>query len=412
MGVVRVAVIGGGVVGLACAWELARGGADVTVLDAHRVGSGASAGNAGWVCPTISTPLPAPGIMREGLRHLLRPHGAFVLRPRLDATLARFLLRFAQSCTPSRFEEGTRALVELNRRTIELYREYRAAGLDVELHESGLVVAARTGHGLESYRELAALLRRLDYPGRIDELDADAVVQVEPALARSSLVGGLHAQSDAYVRPEQLTGELARSLRAAGADVREGFRVTSLRCARTGWLLAGPEELRADRVVVAASLGSVRLLRPFGVRLPLVAARGYSVTVRSDEPPTHALYLAEAKLALTPFVDGIRLAGVLELGVRGATVPPQTGARLVAAAAPYLTRTPRAPSAAWAGLRPVTADGLPLIGAVPHADGLFAATGHGMLGVTLAPATAAALAPLVLHGEAAPALEPFAPGRS
>ena len=173
--------------------------------------------------------------------------------------------------------------------------------------------------------------------------------------------------------------------------------------------------MHAEKVVVAAGLPSVRLLGRFGVRVPVQPARGYSVTIAGNgTPPRHALYLAEAKIGMSPYSDGVRLAGVFELGAARAEAPPGAGERLLAAARPYLSAwRPDAdgPVATWAGLRPATADGLPLIGALPGHPGLFVASGHGMLGITLAPATAALLAPLVLEGRMAPELEPFAPGR-
>ena len=151
--------------------------------------------------------------------------------------------------------------------------------------------------------------------------------------------------------------------------------------------------------------------------MPFVGARGYSVTLAgAGVPPAHALYLAEAKLGLSAYAAGVRVAGVFELGARDTAPPADALAKLLDNAAPYLkgwracVESTQAP-VVWAGLRPTTADGLPLIGAVPGRDGLFVATGHAMLGVTLAPATAAALAPLVLRGERPPELAPFDPGR-
>jgi D-amino-acid dehydrogenase len=171
----------------------------------------------------------------------------------------------------------------------------------------------------------------------------------------------------------------------------------------------------AQRVVVAAGLPTAPLLRRLGVRVPLIGARGYSVTIRGrGTPPQHALYLAEAKLGLSPFDDGVRVAGVFELGASNVNASAAVGERLLAAARPYLAGwqpDPDGPVEAWAGLRPATPDGLPLIGALPGLDGIYLATGHGMLGVTLAPATASLLAPLVLDGRAAPELTPFDPAR-
>lgn len=412
-----VVVVGAGVVGLACAWELTCAGAEVLVLEGDSAGAGVSRGNTGWVCPTITAPLPAPGMVREGVRQLVGGGEAFVLRPRADLTFARWLWTFWRSCSSTRYEAGTRSLLALNRRTLELYDAYRNAGIAFEMHETGLVVAALSHEGLEPYRRLAKLLHRFGYEGHVTELDSTAVAQIEPALDAASVACALHAGLDRYVRPEELIAGLAQSLRDLGADIREGWRVASLQRRNGGWVVRSAQgDTNADKVVVAAGLGSARLLREHGIRMPLVGARGYSVTVTgSGVPPVHALYLAEAKLGLSPFTTGVRIAGVFELGGRDATAPAYAGARLLTAAERYLggwrPDGGTAP-ATWAGLRPATADGLPLIGAVPGREGLYVAAGHTMLGVTLAPATAAALAPLVLRGERVPELEAFDPGRT
>jgi len=410
-------VVGAGVVGLACAWELRRAGASVVVLERGAVGGGTSRGNTGWVCPSFTYPLPAPGMVREGLRQLVTGGEAFVLRPSLDPAFVRWLWSFRRNCSQARFDAGVRALLALNRRTLELFDAYRAGGVSFEMHAAGMVVAARTGEGLDLYRTIFRRLRELGYEGgTIDELDGAALTSLEPALDASRVVAGLHAQIDRFVRPEELTAGLAESLRADGVEIREGCELTGL--ARQNGAIAletaTGREL-ADRVVVAAGLPTARLLRRVGVRVPLVGARGYSVTLAGrGTPPRHALYLAEAKLGLSPFAGGVRIAGVFELGARTTDAPRDAGTRLIAAARPYLGGwSPDAdtPLEAWAGLRPATPDGLPLIGALPGLEGAYLATGHGMLGVTLAPATAALLAPLVLEGRAAPELAPFDPAR-
>ena len=402
---------------MACAWELRRAGASVVVLERGAVGGGTSRGNTGWVCPSFTYPLPAPGMVREGLRQLVTGGEAFVLRPSLDPAFVRWLWSFRRNCSQARFDAGVRALLALNRRTLELFDAYRAAGVSFEMHAAGMVVAARTGEGLDLYRTIFRRLRELGYEGgTIYELDGAALTLLEPALDASRVVAGLHAQIDRFVRPEELTAGLAESLRADGVEIREGCELTGL--ARQNGAIAletaTGREL-ADRVVVAAGLPTARLLRRVGVRVPLVGARGYSVTLAGrGTPPRHALYLAEAKLGLSPFAGGVRIAGVFELGARTTDAPRDAGTRLIAAARPYLggwSPDADAPLEAWAGLRPATPDGLPLIGALPGLEGAYLATGHGMLGVTLAPATAALLAPLVLEGRAAPELAPFDPAR-
>jgi D-amino-acid dehydrogenase len=412
----RVVVVGAGVVGLACAWELARGGADVTVVERDTIGAGVSFGNTGWICPSITYPLPAPGLVREGIKQLVTRGDAFVLRPRADPTFVRWLWSFRKAAAPARYAAGMRALLDLNRRTVELYDRLRAGGVEFEMHANGLVVAATTREGLDFYLSMTEFLHDNGFEGEVTELDADEAVAVEPALAGGKVTCALHAQIDRYVRPETLTAGLAAALRRDGAEIREGFAVESFE--RNGGSIrvrGGREELEADRVVVAAGLGSVQLLRGFGVSMPLVGARGYSVTLGGDgTPPVHALYLAEAKLGLSPYDSGVRLAGVFELGADVAQAPRGALRKLLNGVDTYLPAWhPHAAreSDVWAGLRPATADGLPLIGAAPGMEGLFVAAGHTMLGVTLAPSTAAVLAPLVLRGESPPELAPFDPGR-
>jgi D-amino-acid dehydrogenase len=413
----RVVVVGGGVIGLACAWELRRAGASVVVLERGAVGGGVSHGNTGWVCPSFTYPLPAPGMVREGLRQLVTGGEAFVLRPRLDPAFVRWLWSFRRNCSQTRFERGVRALLALNERTLALFDAYREAGVSFEMHSAGLVLAARTRKGLDSYRAIFDRVRQLGFEGAIDELDAAALASLEPALDPAGVVGGLHATVDRFVRPEQLTAGLAASLRADGVEIREHCALTGF-ARQNGALALETSDGRelADRVVVSAGLSTAPLLRRLGAHVPLVGARGYSVTIAGrGNPPRHALYLAEAKLGLSPFVGGVRIAGVFELGARDTEAPRDAGARLIAAARPYLIGwrpDTDGPATAWAGLRPSTPDGLPLIGALPGLDGVYVASGHGMLGVTLAPATAALLAPLVLEGRAAPELAPFDPGRT
>ena len=320
-------------------------------------------------------------MVREGIVQLLQRKGAFVLRPRPDPTFVRWLWTFARSCRPARFEAGERAISGLLARTPALYDAYRDAGVEFEMHETGLVLVGLTDEGLAPYRGLH----------RMEEVGAE----IDPALDSSAIVGALHGTVDRYVRPETLTAGLAASLRDLGAEIREHTRIESLR------------DIGADKVVVAAGLATPKLLPR--LRMPFLGARGYSVDVTgTGTPPAHALYLAEAKIGISPFDDTVRVAGVFEIGTRKPRA--DAAARLLAAAAPYLKGwQPTGGAEAWSGLRPATGDGLPLIGEV--ASGLYVAAGHAMLGVTLAPATAAMLAPLVLRGERVPGLAPFDPHR-
>jgi D-amino-acid dehydrogenase len=414
---VRVVVIGGGVVGLCCAYELVRADAEVTVLERNGVGQGASLGNTGWVCPSFSYPLPGPGIIREGLRGMLRGGGPLAIRPTLDPTFLRWLLGFRRSATRERWEHGVRALVALNRRTLELFDSYAEAGVQFEMHESGLVLVATSRTGLDSYSAIFRDLGALGFEGESVELTPGEAKKLEPALNEDGIAGGVHALVDRYVRPESLLAGLAGSLAAQGVAVREAVEVKGIESANGDVRVATDgDPVDADRVVVAAGASSPRFLERLGISLPLVGARGYSFTFAGGAlRPMHALYLAEAKVGISSYADSVRIAGVFELGQSSNSLHRGRIEAMLRTVEPYFEEwSPSAevPLLQWAGLRPMTADGLPLIGRSPALDDVFVATGHGMLGVTLAPATAALLAPFVLGGIAPPELEPFDPARS
>lgn len=414
----RVAVVGGGVVGLCCAHELAERGAEVVVLERGRVGQGTSLGNTGWVTPSFTYPLPAPGVVGEGLRGLARGDGPLVIHPSLDPTFVRWLWRFWRSSDRRRWQAGVRALLALNDRTLELFDAYEQAGIEFEMHRSGLLLVAKEQGPLASYGEIFRELGELGFTGGLAELTADEARELEPALARHGIAGGIHARVDRYVRPESLTAGLDAHLRAQGVEIREGIAVTGMETGPGAGVristATGPIDV--DRAVVAAGPSSPALLERLGIALPLVGARGYSVTFAgAGARPRHALYLGDAKVGISAYATEVRIAGVFELGRHEATVDHARLDRMVARCDPYFdtwrpSREPRTQE--WAGLRPMTADGLPLIGRAPRLPGAFVATGHGMLGVTLAPATAALLAPLVLDGREDPALAPFRPTRA
>jgi D-amino-acid dehydrogenase len=413
----KVAVIGGGVVGMCCAFELHQAGAEVVVLERGGIGQGASRGNTGWVCPSFTYPLPAPGIIGEGIRGLLHGGGPLVLRPSLDPTFLRWLLVFRRSCKRRVWERGVRALLALNTRTLELLDSYVAAGVAFEMHRSVLLLVATTSEALASYVSLFRELRSIGFTGQTSELDASEAASLEPGLAPGRLAGGVHALVDRYVRPETITGGLRDWLRTRAVEVREGDEVDRIAAAGDGVAVTTQSGwVEADRAVVCAGASSPRFLERLGITMPLVGARGYSVTIEGGGArPRHALYLAEAKVGISAYEDAVRIAGVFELGHSRAMLDRRRLHAMLETVEPYFDGwCPQAerPLLEWAGLRPMTGDGLPLIGHAPALRNVYVATGHGMLGVTLAPATAALLAPLVLEGRLAPELRPFDPGRS
>ncbi len=404
-------VIGGGVIGLACAYELRRRGERVTVLDMGEPGAACSAGNAGWIVPSFSGPLPGPGVAWTSLKRMLDPESPLCVRPRLDGGLLSWLWAFWKHCNARDHRAGLEAVTALNSRTMALYDALEADGVPFEMHRSGLLFLflSRT----EMDHELEAL-RRIPAYATLTLLSGDEVRDLEPGVSRAVACGFLAAE-ERYVRPETLTAGLAKRLAEQQVAVRPRVAVTGLR--RRGRTVAAAETsegaVEAERFLIAAGSWSAALARQAGARLPIQAAKGYSITIRNPAlRPRHALELSEAKVACSGYKEALRLAGTLEFSGINTDLDPRRVRAIRRAADRYLVDWRRGDGEVeWVGMRPMAPDGLPVIGRLPGLENAFIATGHGMLGITLAPATATAVAELMCTGRSSVDLSAFDPAR-
>jgi D-amino-acid dehydrogenase len=231
-----VVVVGGGIVGLCAAWELARRGAPVTVVDGAKMGGATSLGNTGWVVPALSAPLAAPGSVRQGLQMILRRDDPFYIKPRASVELARWLVRFTRSARPDQFRAGADAILALNRSTLELFDTLRDSGVEFEMHGGGLLFLCLSDPTLDATEGRFAAL---GYDGEIERLGGDATRALEPSVARS-VAGTLHIKPERFVRPESLTRGLVTALRKLGHSdcqcaVRWSGQPTALLCPRPRW---------------------------------------------------------------------------------------------------------------------------------------------------------------------------------
>ena len=390
----RVAVVGGGVVGLSCAFALRRGGADVTVYERGRVGEGCSRGNTGWICPGLSAPLPAPGVMGGALRGLLHRDSPLLISPLLGPSFLRWSWDFWRASVRERYQAGLEATVALTKSAFADYDDLQAAGVEFEMHSAGMLVAALTQPGLDEYATMLREAEEAGYEGPVHVVSGDEAHELDPALSEA-VIGGVHAPSERYVRPESVSSGLTAWLRSNGASVEEGAAVESV------------DELEADAVVVAAGAWSGALLGKS--RFPMEAAKGYSITAKSSGTlPRHALYLSEGKVGTSTYGESLRIAGIFDLTGIDETLKRRRIDAIVRSSAVFLKDwQPDEIELEWAGLRPYPSDGLPVIGAVPGREGLFVATGHGRMGITLGPVTGKLLAEVILEGAAPRELEPF-----
>ena len=306
-------------------------------------------------------------------------------------------------------------MIDLARQAPGAYDRLRLGGIEFEMHCDGLLVAALTAAGLEEFVRLHAALAERGYGGEAQVIERRDLRRIEPAL-HDRVLGALYLTAERHVRPETVSAGLVAALTSRGAAVVEGVGARALEpLGPRGWRIRmdGGSHVTCDRVVVACGADSKALLGGLGFRIPLEPAKGVSVTASGGGmPPGRPIKMAEAVVACSPFRGAVRLSGTFDLGDGDTVVNRRRLSGVIESAAAYLRDwTPERVEFTWAGLRPVTPDDLPAIGPVPGLPGIYAATGHGMLGVTLAAITAELLAPLILEDRVSPVLAPFLPAR-
>jgi D-amino-acid dehydrogenase len=406
-------VAGAGLIGLCTAWFLQERGIGVTVLERTAVAAGASAGNAGWITPALVAPLPDPVILREGLRALAARSGAVYLPRRPDPGMIAFLARFARNCTPRRWEAGLAALALLSRTALSAYDDLAAGQVRAPVLTAPVLAAYPSAARREPLlTELAAITAAGGAAADYEIIDGPAVQEAEPVLTGAARAAvRLHGQR--YLDPGAFTAALAASVRERGGGIRIGAQVRSVRDDGRQVLVGGPDgEDGYDAVVLAAGAWLGRLASRVGVRTAIQPGRGYSFSVPVKRMPAGPVYLPAARLACTPLPSGrLRVAGVMEFSPAGAGLDHGRLARIADSLPALLDGAdPGARQDEWAGARPCTPDGLPVIGRT-RSPRVFVAGGHGMWGVTLGPVTGRLLAGLIATGRPAPELRPFDPLR-
>ena len=412
----HVVVVGGGVIGLTTAYHLVREGAEVTVLDARATGLGASAVNAGWFVPAESMPVPGPKVVLQTLRWMLRPDSPVYIRPSPDPRFVRFMLRMWRHCNDRDQRAGFAAHLRLARDTARVLDEYRADGMDFEMRAEGLLMAFTEKANLDHHVHNLDLVRENDLDPQV--LVGDDVRAHEPLLT-DAVHGGIYFPAERHLDPRAFVEALHERLVQRGVRVVEDAAVETVRTRdaggrRTVTAVRTPVgQFEADAVVLATGAWTGEVSARFGHRLPVRPGKGYSVDV-DPLPLRSATNLSDVKVAVTPFADRLRLAGTMEFAGLDENVNDVRVAAILRGPRTYL-RDWQPPDVTRlrpvAGMRPMTPDGLPVIGAFPGLANTYVTSGHGMLGVTLAAGSALALADTVLHGTRRPELAPFDPAR-
>lgn len=411
----KVVVVGGGVIGVSCAYYLARGGAEVVVLEREHVGAGASDGNAGTVSPG-HPPLNKPGRIAAALRQMLDPTSPLYIHPSWNPGLWRWLMGFTRYCTPEHVEACMRIMAPLGRETFTLFEELiRQERIECEYRADGYYDVCSTEEGLAESRQEADILTHHGYTPEV--VDGDELRKREPAMGPDP-IGGVYYPEAATLDPGLFVTRLARAARRRGVEIREGTGARSVvvRGGRaTGVRLQSGGVEGCDAVVLATGPYSLAMARRVGVRLPVQAGKGYHRDIAigpNGAPPLRiACVLSESAVFCTPLYTFVRFAGTMEFsGVNRVMRPPRLRQLTQAARRTFPGLGSARPSSEWCGLRPMSVDGLPIVGPLGDVTGLSVATGHGMLGLTLGPVTGEMIAGHVL-GSGDPRIEALSPAR-
>lgn len=394
----RTIVIGAGAIGLSAAYFLRKSGAEVVVVDPAPPGSKASSHNAGWVVPSMSTPVPAPGVLPQALRWMLRRDSPLYVTPSLKPEFIRFMLTMLRNCTSARFEAGLKVLADLSAETVQMFEDLRADGVRFETHAGPFTMLFKDGRKLEHHaHELDAMAAHI--PGFSWRALQGAELAGECPPVTSGLAGGLQTFGDRSLDPASFTDGLADACTRDGVEFLLGH-AASLRQETNGSVsvVVGGQNLKADRIVVAAGVWTNQVLAGIHKRVALQAGKGYGFDLPLHEGgPTSPLYLYEAKVAITPLDTKVRVAGTMGFGGINGRIDPVRAGGLLKSLPSYFSTWPDLSEKPqpWSGLRPMTPDGLPIIGPLPGQPDVFVATGHAMLGISLAPPTGRLIAELV-----------------
>ena len=387
----KILVLGSGVIGTTAAYYLARAGHEVTVVD--RQGGPAletSFANAGEVSPGYSAPWAGPGVPAKAIKWMLMHHSPLVIWPMLDWAMWRWGAQMLRNCTQARYKVNKARMVRLAEYSRDCLRDLRAAtGIAYDERSQGTLQLFRTQKQLDGTAKDIEILKQYNVPYQL--LDREGYLQYEPALAlvKEKFVGALRLPGDETGDCFMFTNKLARMAQELGVQFRWGVNIRALQ--REGNAITSVQTseglLQADRYVIALGSYSPLLLRPVGIDIPVYPVKGYSITLPIDDAahaPESTIMDETHKVAVTRLGDRIRVGGTAELAGYSLTPRESRRATLNHVVTDLFPRAGDVSKATfWAGLRPMTPDGTPVIGPTPL-EGLWLSTGHGTLGWTMA----------------------------
>lgn len=414
----KATIIGAGIIGLSSAYYLLEKGWEVTILEQSDLSDNCSFGNMGYLSPSHITPLAAPGMIEQGLLWMFDPKSPFYIRPSINRQLLDWGVRFMKHCNQKHVNRSTQPLLDLLLLSKNLFQEWSDSNqMNFDLQHKGCLMYYQTAKKEKAELEAAQLAEAhgLD----VEILDKTQIHALEPDLL-PNVAGAVWYKDDAHLDPTLLMQQLPKQLKQLGATIITEARVTGFN--RTERQVKNvlyqknneTQSLSADLVVLAAGSWSPELARLAGVNIPLMPGKGYSMDLHGVSPKLHhPCILVEAKVALTPWNDRLRIGSTMEIGAINNKIMLKRAQGIIEAVTRFLPKFHEDPifdsfhhqitsaqseqdvrDKVWFGFRPVSADGMPIVGYAPNSENLIIATGHAMLGISLGPGTGKIVAEL------------------
>lgn len=411
----KITIVGGGVSGLFSAYYLLQAGHKVAIIEQGNFSDGCSFGNAGMIVPSHIVPLAQPGMIAKGLRWMLKSTSPFYVKPRLSWDLMRWGMLFWKYSTEEHVERSIPVLRDMSLLSKQLFQEL-AATKEIEFgwHERGLLMLYKNAATEHEMAEEAALANKAGIIA--DVLDSRQVQNLEPDV-RVNVLGGVYYPGDAHITPSLLIKNLVAHLRSRGAEIHENQEVTGFE--KSGKkiisVLTTSGKFEVEELVVAAGAWSPVLTEKLGLALPLQGGKGYSFMLknRTQNVRVPAIML-EARATATPMGGDLRFAGTLEVAGTDLSINMNRVKGIVQGINNYYPEIEvQLPEKAevWSGLRPCSPDGIPYVGRVERFSNLTLATGHGMMGISLGPATGKLVSEVVTNAPTSMNMQPLAPLR-
>ncbi|PRX53932.1 NAD(P)/FAD-dependent oxidoreductase [Flagellimonas meridianipacifica] len=411
MGNDTVHIIGGGIIGLCAAWYLKKEGYAVTVIDKGDLKEGTSFGNAGMIVPSHFVPMANPGVVAQGLKWMLNSKSPFYIRPRLNQDLVQWLWHFYRSSNHQHVKQAMPILYELNERSKDLYQELSSLeNFDFSFEEKGLLMLYKSEKQAEKEAKTAEQAKKIGLEAEI--LDSKELGKLEPNMDLDVL-GGLYFPGDAHLYSNKLMFQLVGVLKQKGVHFLTNTSVSdfSFKGSQIEALISeNGDTIPVKNVVVASGSWTATLLKKANIKIYIQDGKGYSITLEKPKTrPQIPTILSEAKVAVIPMGDDLRIGGTLEMS----GISPQINTKRIQGikeSIPRYYKNIELPFTddkdIWKGYRPCTPDGMPYIGKSEALSNLYVGTGHGMMGLSLGAITGKLLSEVIMQKK--PSMDLFA----